>query len=83
MVTTGRHPRLPPRVDIPLRPPVPLHAADSARLLGLELLRQYYVPTRAQLLLCHHLSWLQWYVLPPRILLCNASLLTHVQPCLF
>ena len=47
-------------MGLPLRPAVPLHAADRARLLGVELLRQLHVPPRSQLLLRHHIPGLQW-----------------------
>lgn len=48
-------------MGVPLRSAVPLHAADRARLLGVELLRQQHVPACAELLLCHHFLGLQWY----------------------
>ena len=47
-------------MGLPLRPAVPLHAADRARLLGVELFRQLHVPPRSQLLLRHHIPGLQW-----------------------
>jgi hypothetical protein len=48
-------------MGLPLRLAIPLHAADCARLLGVEFLRQLHVPPCPQLLLCHHVLGLQWY----------------------
>lgn len=58
----GLDPRLPSRLDLSLRPPIPPHAAHSTGLLGVQLLREHHVSHGTIILLRHHISGVQWYV---------------------
>lgn len=59
---SGRDTIILAHLDLPLCFAIPAYAAHSTGLLGIELLREYHVLDGAELLLCHHISGLQWCV---------------------